>query len=140
MRVLFSILGSLALICILTTREDPRLTALKQSYYSFISDLPPKYSKLSRPSVITGTYGTSGEVGSNVNKGSEIFMCLDGNEPYDQMHILIHELAHTTVSEYDHSSLFWNNFKELKELAERRGLYREVRAKQYCGKMIGDRD
>jgi hypothetical protein len=133
--LLFIVLVVLAALTLFFTREDPRMTKLKSKYYSFIETLPEKYTVLKTPFLITGTYG--GDVGTNVNKGGEIFICLDGDEN-DHMHVLLHELTHSTVTEYDHTTRFWENFKELKELAQTRGLYTFVDSKKYCGKEISD--
>lgn len=133
--LLFVVLFILASLALFFTREDPRITRLKVKYYSFIKTLPEKYSMLKTPFLITGTYG--GDIGTNVNKGGEIFICLDGDDN-DHMHVLLHELTHSTVTEYDHTTKFWNNFKELKELAQARGLYTLVESKKYCGKEISD--
>lgn len=116
-------------------REDEKMTRLKERYYDFIDRLPDKYSILKKPACVTGKYG--GEIGSNVNKGSEIFICLDG-DTNDSFHVLLHELAHSTVSEYDHSDRFWENFAELREIAKNEGLYEPVSNKSYCGKVISD--
>ncbi len=116
-------------------REDEKMTRLKERYYDFIDRLPDKYSILKKPVCVTGKYG--GEIGSNVNKGSEIFICLDG-DTNDSFHVLLHELAHSTVSEYDHSDRFWENFAELREIAKNEGLYEPVSNKSYCGKVISD--
>lgn len=116
-------------------REDEKMTRLKERYYDFIDRLPQKYSMLKKPTCVTGRYG--GDIGTNVNKGSEIFVCLDGSTN-DSFHVLLHELAHSTVSEYDHSDKFWENFAELRELAKNEGMYEPVSNKSYCGKMISD--
>jgi hypothetical protein len=133
--ILFIILLILASYAVYTTREDPNLTALKHIYYKFIQRLPEKYDMIKTPINITGTYG--GDIGSNVNKGSEIYICLDGTVN-DSFHVLLHELAHSTVDEYDHSSKFWENFTELREIAIRDGLYESIGQRDYCGKKISD--
>ena len=127
---------ALALVLILITRDDPVLRQVKQKYRQFIRSLPPQYSKIKRPVIITGTYAR-GDVGSNVNKGGEIYICLE-NSVNDAFHVLLHELAHTTVREYDHSSSFWESFQNLKSLAEQGGFYTSVGTKKYCGKEISD--
>lgn len=132
---LLVVLFVIATLIVVTHREDERMSRLKDRYYTFISNVPEKYSVLRKPVCVTGTYG--GEIGSNVNKGSEIFVCLDG-DTNDSFHVLLHELAHSTVSEYDHSDKFWNNFTELRTLANQEGLYTPVENKRYCGKQISD--
>lgn len=125
----------IVVILVASHKEDERMTRLKERYYAFISNVPEKYEVLRRPVCITGTYG--GEIGTNVNKGSEIFVCIDG-DTNDSFHVLLHELAHSTVKEYDHSDKFWENFAELRELAKQDGLYHPVMNKSYCGKEISD--
>lgn len=127
----------LCVIILVYQREDPRMTELKKRYYSFIGNLPDKYSVLRKPVIITGLTGQPNQIGSNVNKGAEINICLDG-DINDQFHILLHELAHSTVSEYDHSDKFWANFTELKDIARTQGLYSNVEKKTYCGQVISD--
>ena len=82
-----------------------------------------------------------GTIGYNVNKGYEIYICLDkGLESVDSaMNVLIHELAHVTVDEYDHSDAFWASFKDLKELCKALGIYKTLEGTpEYCGITIRD--
>ena len=130
-----AILGILVLLILIFHKEDPKVTSLKTMYYEFIQKVPEKYKVLRKPVCITGTY--SGDIGTNVNKGSEIFICIDGTTN-DSFHVLLHELAHSTVKEYDHSDTFWKNFDELKKIAKSEGMYSDVTPKSYCGKMISD--
>lgn len=125
----------LALLLILMTREDPVLRDVKKKYREFIKTLPSNY-KFKKQVIITGTYGP-GEVGSNVNKGGEIYICLE-NSVNDAFHVLLHELAHSTVREYDHSGGFWKAFSDLKSLAIEKGFYTSIGTKKYCGKEISD--
>lgn len=133
--ILMLVLGILVFLVITFHKEDARMTDLKKSYYDFIQRVPEKYKVLRKPVCVTGMYG--GDIGTNVNKGSEIFMCIDGDSN-DRFHILLHELAHSTVSEYDHSDQFWKNFQDLKNIAKGEGMYSEVKTKSYCGKTISD--
>ena len=88
-------------------------------------------------SIITGTTG-KGDLGSNVNKGYEISICLD-NDVNSMFHVLLHELAHCTVTEYDHSDKFWNNFEKLKQHAVQTGAYTLIpEGTEFCGKKIKD--
>lgn len=135
MILLIVILAILAFWAIYTTDEDQHMKDLKKLYYSFIQRLPEKYSDLKTPMTITGTRG--GDIGTNVNKGSEIYICIDGTVN-DSFHVLLHELAHSTVEEYDHSVQFWENFSNLKKIAIDHGYYTPVHKKEYCGKMISD--
>ncbi len=122
---------------ILVHREDWRMIELKRRYYEFIKHVPEKYEMLKQPVIITGLTGQPEQIGSNVNKGSEIFICIDG-DPNDRFHILLHELAHSTVSEYDHSDQFWKNFTELRAHAQQLGMYQHIDKKSYCGQSISD--
>ena len=130
------VLIPLVVLILVLHREDPVLHELKSRYYRFIQILPPKYDRLRRPVIITGTY-SKGDVGSNVNKGGEIYVCLE-NSPNDAFHVLLHELAHSSVKEFNHSDAFWQAFRELKDLATQNGLYTPVGRKNYCGKVISD--
>lgn len=130
-----AILVILVLLILIFHQEDPKMRSLKKVYYEFIQRVPEKYKVLRKPACITGIYG--GDIGTNVNKGSEIFICMDGTTN-DSFHVLLHELAHSTVKEYDHSDKFWENFGELKNIAKSEGMYSDVAPKSYCGKMISD--
>ena len=77
-----SILCALTLAVLIETKNDPRLELLKDRYYSFIQKLPEKYKKLKTPTVLTGVYSPA-DIGTNVSKGGEILVCLDGYEPND---------------------------------------------------------
>jgi hypothetical protein len=54
------------------------------------------------------------------------------------MYVLLHELAHSTVDDYDHSKEFWENFKELREIAVAAGIYTPIKESRYCGQTIKD--
>jgi hypothetical protein len=134
-KVLVGVLFCIVFWIVATHKEDTRMVKLKQHYYTFIQRLPEKYEMIKKPMNITGVYG--GDIGTNVNKGGEIYVCIDG-DLNDQFHVLLHELAHSTVDEYDHSDKFWKNFEELRKIAQDQGLYTPVKDKPYCGKMISD--
>jgi hypothetical protein len=133
--VLITVLGILVVLILVFHKEDQRVTDLKTIYYKFIQRVPEKYKVLRKPVCVTGIY--NGDVGTNVNKGSEIFVCIDGTTN-DSFHVLLHELAHSTVTEYDHSHQFWENFEELKKIAKSEGMYSDISKKSYCGKTISD--
>ena len=135
--VLIIVLFILAILAILNTKEDPRLRRLKEKYQAFIAKLPSKYDSVKKNTIISGTY-RKGSPGENVNKGEEITVCLDGNDENALFHIVLHEIAHSSVKEYDHSSEFWVNYKELTDIAVREGLYTSGIDKEYCGARIND--
>jgi hypothetical protein len=135
MKIVLPLLA-MVFIVILTTRENPIMTQLKQKYYSFIHTLPDEYSKIKKPSVLTGTYYL-GDIGSNVNKGGEIYICVQ-DSVNDAFHVLLHELSHSMVKEYSHSQHYWDTFKNLKQIAEQGGFYSTINTKDYCGKVISD--
>ena len=81
----------------------------------------------------------SPSVGYNTNKGQEIGICIDG-DVNEIMHVLIHELAHSTVPEWTHSENFWNNFMELRGICESIGIYNRLPDKtKFCGQYIQDK-
>jgi len=134
MKVTTIVLAILCIVCILTTTEPTEFTTLKQKYTRFLKLLPP--DKRPGRAILTGT-STPGELGSNVNKGYEISVCLD-QDVNSMFHVLLHEIAHGTVKEYEHSKNFWNSFANLKKLAVDNGMYTPVKNKEFCGKKIND--
>ena len=119
------------------------LTELKLRYWAILDMLrasgDPLWIPVLKPSIITGIYGKKdGVIGSNVNKGYEIYICLDGDDVNSAVYVLIHELAHMSVPEYDHTQNYWENFKKLKELCIEKGLYTKGGDRQYCGDTIKD--
>ena len=107
-------------------------------------NIDPRFEPLRRRCILTGISGTRmnrGTIGYNVNKGYEIYLCLDGGEESinSVMNVLIHELAHVTVKEYDHSPEFWRSFKDLKDLCKLIGIYTPIEGTpEYCGITIKD--
>lgn len=123
------------------TEDPPMLTEIKRRYKLIQGGLPQEDRwKLicKRNAIITGTAKTSGIVGSNVNKGYEIYICLDGDDIESAMYVFLHELAHLTVSEYDHTQKFWDNFRDLRTICHTIGVYTPVGVKQYCGEEVKD--
>lgn len=118
--------------------EVKRRYDLLRAHLATLDD--PRWRKLVKPSIITGMVDwdkSKGAIGYNVNKGYEIGICLKGDDANSAFYVLLHELAHITVSEYDHSTEFWKNFKELKEIAASQGLYdKQTGAVTYCGEVI----
>jgi len=121
--------------------EPKMLTDLKDRYRRVLELLKqtgdPMWKPVLSQAILTGIYGKKdGVIGSNVNKGYEIYICLDGGDVNSAMYVLIHELAHMTVPEYDHSTKFWDNFKKLKDLCEQNDLYMKSGTRKYCGETI----
>lgn len=124
-----------------SVKEPEMLTEIKRRYEIIRTSLPAdaRWERIcSKCAIITGVDPSSGVVGSNVNKGYEIYICLDGEDIDSAMYVFLHELAHMTVSEYDHSTNFWNNFKDLRIVCQNIGVYSPVGAKKYCGKEVKD--
>lgn len=133
----------ITVLCI-TTKEPLVMVEVKKRYQKFLDyvqtdNIPEKFKVLRKRILISGyKKSISGDLGWNSNKGDEISICIDG-EPNQAFHILIHELAHSTVEEYHHSDRFWKNFAELRKLCEKIGIYDPVDLKQsFCGKYIKD--
>lgn len=77
-------------------------------------------------------------LGYNTNKGYEIGLCIDGS-PNEIMHVLLHELAHSTVPEYSHSHNFWKQTDELKKISNDLGIYTPINNKtRFCKAYIQD--
>ncbi len=133
----------LNVVLLWATQEPPNLIEVKRRYQilvDFIREnqdvVPEKFRVLENQVVITGRKG--GDLGYNVNKGFEIGICLDGS-PNDMFHVLLHELAHSTVEEYTHSEAFWKNFGELKDISVDLGIYQRIpQRKKFCGEYIQD--
>lgn len=124
------------------TTEPDKLREVKEKYkvlqLYFQENDDPDLGKLAHPLPVTGFYKLKESVGYNINKGSEIGVCLDGS-PNEIFHVLLHELAHCTVSEYDHSKKFWENFKKLKNIAVTLKIYEPINeSTPFCGKHIRD--
>jgi hypothetical protein len=137
------VLFALLLVVMRFNKESEMLTELKLRYWAILDVLrqtgDPMWKPLLDPAIITGIHGKKdGVIGSNVNKGYEIYICLDGNDVNSAVYVLIHELAHMSVPEYDHSSTYWENFKKLKDLCIQRGLYVRSGDRRYCGDLIKD--
>jgi hypothetical protein len=113
------------------------------TFLDYVNDtankIPDKFKVLRRRILLSGyTRSMSGDLGWNSNKGDEISICIDG-QPNQAFHILIHELAHSTVDEYNHSKEFWDNFEELRKLCEKIGIYTPIdNREKFCGRYIRD--
>jgi hypothetical protein len=140
----FVVLFVVAILAVWSVREPPQFTKVKQLYADLRlrikNDLavPEKFRVLKREILLIGYLKKKKELGYNTNKGYEICLCLDGT-PNQIFHVLLHELAHSTVKEYDHNETFWKNFRELRELAAGWGLYQPISSsEEFCGKSIKD--
>jgi hypothetical protein len=137
------ILFGVVLFILMNIRDPPVFTEVKQKYaalrqYIATHDVPEKFKVLTRQIVLIGYIKKKNEIGYNTNKGYEIGLCLDG-DPNDVFHVLLHELAHSTVDEYSHSEQFWKNFAELRDICANMGLYQRIPdRKEFCGQYIND--
>lgn len=125
------------------TREPQRLLEVKEKYNILREHLREtnheKFHKLKRCIPITGFTYMHNTVGYNTNKGGEIGVCLDGtvNQIF---HVLIHELAHCTVREYNHSKEFWDNYIELRDICVQLGIYEKIPIRTtFCGEHVQDK-
>jgi hypothetical protein len=138
----FIILMLIVLIFILLTNtEDPLFTEIKRRYDFLLKNLPGDQFDVLRKNRAILTVkprGPNGEIAFNVNKGYEIYICLDGRKINAAMYVLLHELAHITVEEYNHSEKFWSNFRKLREHAAQIGVYTPEPEMEYCGQTIKD--
>ena len=111
-----------------TNTEDPLFSELKRRYDILLKNRAILTAKEER--------ARDGNIAFNVNKGYEIYICLDGRKINAAMYVLLHELAHITVEEYDHSERFWSKFKRLREVAADIGVYVPENEMEYCGQVI----
>jgi hypothetical protein len=122
------------------TKDPPLLLEIKRRYQIIRNSLPAEerwHLVCQKHAIITGTSpGWSGPIASNVNKGYEIYICLDGEDVESAMYVFLHELAHLSVKEYDHSTTFWNNFRDLRVICSQIGVYKPAGATKYCGQTI----
>ena len=122
--------------CLKSVKERYRL--LREHIVKNPGEFPDRFQKLSRPILITGFHGRGNELGYNVNKGSEIGVCVDG-DANEVFHVLIHELAHTITDDFKHNEEFWKNFDELKKICEKLRIYEPInKITKFCGKYIRD--
>ena len=132
-------------VCIfITTRQPLKLKEVKEKYKILREHIETiednkKFNKIKKEIPLVAFKRIGGPVGYNTNKGQEIGICLKGgvNEIF---HVLLHELAHSTVKEYSHSKKYWKNFKELREMATSLGIYDEIPDRTaFCGRHIQDK-
>lgn len=125
---------------LVNTSEPEKLRVVKEKYHVLRENLKgTEFDQLSKCLIITGHHRLNGTVGYNVNKGSEIGICLDG-EPNEIFHVLLHELAHCTVGEYDHTPEYWENYKKLRDTCIRLNIYEQIpKETPFCGMQIQDK-
>lgn len=135
----------LALVLMFWCRDPPLLVKIKARYEKLLRavrtdpDLDPRWEPVKRRVILTAMNGWSkakGAIAFNVNKGYEIYLCMDGQDVNTAMHVLIHELTHSTVREYEHSDDFWKNFKDFKKYCAAVGVYAPGEVGPYCGENI----
>jgi hypothetical protein len=134
------------LVYIVSVNKQPdMLSELKIKYWMLLEILKstgdPLWEPVCKPSIISGMLDWSrekGPIGSNVNKGYEIYICLSGSDVNSAMYVLLHELAHMSVPEYDHTANFWAHFEKLKKIAIDHGVYVPTGTRQYCGDEVKD--
>jgi len=139
----FLVLILINILILFNTREPKELLEVKERYRTLREHLKKtnnkKFAVLVNPIPITGLKKMTGTVGYNVNKGADITLCLDG-DTNEIMHVLIHELTHSTVPEWDHSKNFWEQFTELRGICESIGVYTRLADKtKFCGQYIQDK-
>jgi len=140
------VLAAILVYILVTHRQPPLLVALKEKYSALLVYLhsgvntDPRWEKLKHRTIVTGLVDydkSKGPIGYNVNKGYEICICLAGDDINSAFYVLLHELAHMTVSEYDHTTKFWKNFKDLKALCNSLGIYdNSSGSSKYCGDSV----
>lgn len=146
------VLGLALIIVIVVTNKPPDLLVEVRGRYERLMQalrddpkLDPRWEPVKKPVILTGMCGwdkSKGAIAYNVNKGYEIYLCLEGGETSDEtrvntaMHVLIHELCHSTVREYEHSGAFWRNFKDFRKYCAERGVYTPGDVGPFCGENI----
>jgi hypothetical protein len=144
-------LGLALIIVIVATNKPPDLLVEVRKRYESIMQalrddpkLDPRWEPVKKPVILTGMCGwdkSKGAIAYNVNNGYEIYLCLEG-ESIDEKrintatHVLIHELSHSTVREYEHSDSFWKNFKDFRKYLTEKGLYTPGNVGPFCGENI----
>ena len=144
-------LGLALIIVIVATNKPPDLLVEVRKRYERIMQalhddpkLDPRWEPVKKPVILTGMCGwdkSKGAIAYNVNKGYEIYLCLEGASIDEKRintatHVLIHELSHSTVREYEHSDSFWKNFKDFRRYLAERGLYTPGNVGPFCGENI----
>ena len=137
------VLAIALVVLIIRHRQPHMLKRLKERYSALMAyikspeNMDDKWDKLKTRAILTGLLRhdrSKGAIAFNINKGYEICICLRGNDLEAATYVLLHELAHMTVTEYDHTKKFWKNFRELKTLAADIGVFHPTGGvTTYCG-------
>ena len=140
--ILIILLLVISVIILRDAREPTKLVEVKARYAKLREHLKKtdKFPNLHDMIPITAhTVASGGSVGYNMNKGDEIGLCIDGSIN-EIMHVLIHELAHSTVKNYAHDKKYWDKYNELKNVAISIGIYEEIPEKsEFCGRHVQDK-
>jgi len=127
----------------INTKESGKVKEIREKYRILREHIKTtgheEFDILRHEIPLTMYHRTNGHIGYNTNKGNEIGLCLDGNTN-EIFHVLIHELAHSTVDDYSHNKEYWANFKKLRDMCVQLGIYKEIPNKtQFCGKHVQDK-
>lgn len=134
------VLGGLLTTVVMNMKQDDLMAELLRRYEILRNYLiqTGEFPELHKECTIIGMSDISKDgVGYNIGKGYEIYICMNG-DINSIMHVFLHELAHNTVTEYDHSSKFWKNCNRLKEIAKQLGIYEYTPVQPFCNGVIGD--
>jgi len=126
----------------MNTHEPENLRIVKEKYRILREHLKETNNKefemLQKPIPITAHTRTE-TIGYNTNKGQEIGLCISG-DTNKIMHVLIHELAHSAIKEYDHSEEYWDKYNKLIQICKELGIYEPITQKtKFCGKHVQDK-
>lgn len=143
---LTAVLALVLVVLVMRHKQPVMLTQLKEKYSAIIAyikspeNTDKRWDGIKKRAILTGLLGhdrSKGAIAFNINKGYEICICLRGNDLNAATYVLLHELAHITVKEYDHTKQFWKYFKDLKTLAADIGIFNPTGGTtNYCGDKV----
>tara|TARA_B110000305_G_scaffold229700_1_gene280936 strand:- start:6 stop:425 length:420 start_codon:yes stop_codon:yes gene_type:complete len=138
--IAFIVLLIINIYVYVSTYEPENLRIVKERYEILRKNIDgTEFEKLKQCIPITAHYGLRGTVGYNLNKGSEIGLCIDG-EVNEIFHVLIHELTHSMVDEYNHSVEYWEKYNKLRDICVRLNIYEPIPTETpFCGMHIQDK-
>ena len=138
--IAFIVLLVINIFIYIRTFEPEKLRVVKERYEILRNNIDgTEFEKLKQCIPITAHYGLRGTVGYNLDKGSEIGVCIDG-EVNEIFHVLIHELTHSMVDEYDHSTAYWEKYTKLRDICVRLNIYEPIPTETpFCGMHIQDK-